>query len=98
MSKQFTPADVASHKDASSGMYIIIDENVYDVTGLSPFLPPPGRLPNYPFPSSPSKPFRLNFLAQVNARRRLRRRTPGRGQDPEARRGQGCDEAVLEIS
>jgi len=34
MSKQFTPADVASHKDASSGMYIIIDENVYDVTGF----------------------------------------------------------------
>ncbi|KUJ15880.1 cytochrome b5 [Mollisia scopiformis] len=34
MSKQFSTADVASHKDAESGMYIIIDENVYDVTGF----------------------------------------------------------------
>jgi len=34
MSKSFSPADVASHKDGSSGMYIIIDENVYDVTGF----------------------------------------------------------------
>jgi len=34
MSKSFSVADVASHKDASSGMYIIVDENVYDVTGF----------------------------------------------------------------
>jgi len=34
MSKQFTVADVASHKDADSGMYIIVDESVYDVTGF----------------------------------------------------------------
>lgn len=33
MSKSFSVADVASHKDADSGMYIIVDENVYDVTG-----------------------------------------------------------------
>lgn len=32
MSKSFSVADVASHKDADSGMYIIVDENVYDVT------------------------------------------------------------------
>jgi hypothetical protein len=37
MSKSFSVADVATHKDAESGMYIIIDENVYDVAGLSPF-------------------------------------------------------------
>lgn len=36
MSKTFSVADVASHKDAGSGMYIIVDENVYDVTGISP--------------------------------------------------------------
>lgn len=32
MSKQFTPADVATHKDADNGLYIIIDSGVYDVT------------------------------------------------------------------
>ena len=36
MSKSFSVADVATHKDGESGMYIIIDENVYDVAGLSP--------------------------------------------------------------
>jgi hypothetical protein len=36
MSKTFSVADVASHKDAGSGMYIIVDENVYDVTGICP--------------------------------------------------------------
>ena len=34
MSKSLSVADVASHKDADSGMYIIVDENVYDVTGM----------------------------------------------------------------
>ncbi|KAH6674425.1 cytochrome b5-like heme/steroid binding domain-containing protein [Tricladium varicosporioides] len=34
MSKQFSVADVAAHKDAEKGMYIIVDENVYDVTGF----------------------------------------------------------------
>ncbi|CZR60599.1 probable cytochrome b5 [Phialocephala subalpina] len=34
MSKQFSTSDVAEHKDADKGMYIIIDENVYDVTGF----------------------------------------------------------------
>ena len=32
MSKTFTPADVASHKSADTGMYIIVDNSVYDVT------------------------------------------------------------------
>ncbi|KAH8586693.1 cytochrome b5-like heme/steroid binding domain-containing protein [Bisporella sp. PMI_857] len=32
MSKQFTTADVASHKDADAGMYIIVDDGVYDIT------------------------------------------------------------------
>ncbi|PQE32866.1 cytochrome b5 protein [Rutstroemia sp. NJR-2017a WRK4] len=34
MSKTFSPSEVANHKDAENGMYIIIDENVYDVTGF----------------------------------------------------------------
>jgi len=34
MSKSFSVSDVASHKDADSGMYIIVDENVYDITGF----------------------------------------------------------------
>jgi cytochrome b involved in lipid metabolism len=38
MSKTFSVADVAEHKDAEKGMYIIVDENVYDVTGMSFFL------------------------------------------------------------
>lgn len=32
MSQSFTPADVASHNSADNGMYIIVDNNVYDVT------------------------------------------------------------------
>jgi len=47
MSKSFSVADVASHKDADSGMYIIIDDGVYDVTGASPFLL---SLPYHPSP------------------------------------------------
>ena len=34
MSKSFTPTDVADHKSADKGMYIIIDSNVYDVTNF----------------------------------------------------------------
>lgn len=34
MSKTFTPADVANHKSADSGMYIIVDDSVYDVTNF----------------------------------------------------------------
>lgn len=36
MSKTFTTAEVATHKDAASGMYIIVDTGVYDVTCASP--------------------------------------------------------------
>jgi hypothetical protein len=56
MSKTFSVADVAAHKDAENGMYIIVDENVYDVTGkIAPISPNPRSLspiPNIPFPSS----------------------------------------------
>ncbi|KAK4168915.1 putative cytochrome b5 protein [Cladorrhinum sp. PSN259] len=31
MSQQFTKAQVAEHKDEASGIYIIIDDGVYDV-------------------------------------------------------------------
>lgn len=34
MSKTFTPAEVASHKTADAGLYIIIDSSVYDVTNF----------------------------------------------------------------
>ncbi|KAF7954559.1 hypothetical protein EAE96_005679 [Botrytis aclada] len=34
MSKTFSPSEVAAHKDAENGMYLIIDENVYDVTNF----------------------------------------------------------------
>ncbi|KAL1958108.1 hypothetical protein VTO42DRAFT_5148 [Malbranchea cinnamomea] len=32
MSKTFTPAEVANHKTPEAGLYIIIDNAVYDVT------------------------------------------------------------------
>ncbi|TAQ83253.1 hypothetical protein B7494_g8422 [Chlorociboria aeruginascens] len=38
MSKTFSVADVASHKDADS-MFIIVDSGVYDVTGKSSPIP-----------------------------------------------------------
>lgn len=32
MSTQYTVADVAKHKDESNGMWIIVDNGVYDIT------------------------------------------------------------------
>ncbi|KAJ5946780.1 hypothetical protein N7454_003619 [Penicillium verhagenii] len=32
MSQSFTPADVAAHNNADKGLYIIVDNSVYDVT------------------------------------------------------------------
>ncbi|CAN8106031.1 unnamed protein product [Discula destructiva] len=34
MSKQFTTAEVAQHKDESNGMWIIVDTGVYDITNF----------------------------------------------------------------
>ncbi|CAZ81920.1 unnamed protein product [Tuber melanosporum] len=34
MAKTFTLADVSTHKDAENGLYIVIDEGVYDVTNF----------------------------------------------------------------
>ncbi|TVY29211.1 putative cytochrome b5 [Lachnellula hyalina] len=34
MSKTFSPAEVSTHKDAENGLYIIIDQGVYDVTAF----------------------------------------------------------------
>ncbi|KAK1754647.1 cytochrome b5-like heme/steroid binding domain-containing protein [Echria macrotheca] len=34
MSKTFTKTEVAAHKDEKEGMYIIIDDGVYDITGF----------------------------------------------------------------
>ncbi|QSZ36685.1 hypothetical protein DSL72_006566 [Monilinia vaccinii-corymbosi] len=34
MSKTFSLSEVAAHKDAEKGMYIVVDENVYDVTNF----------------------------------------------------------------
>ncbi|KAI5788480.1 cytochrome b5-like heme/steroid binding domain-containing protein [Geopyxis carbonaria] len=34
MSKEFKLSEVATHKDAEKGMYIIVDNGVYDVTGF----------------------------------------------------------------
>ncbi|KAK5658567.1 hypothetical protein OQA88_1960 [Cercophora sp. LCS_1] len=34
MSKTFTKAEVANHKDEKEGMYIIIDDGVYDVAAF----------------------------------------------------------------
>ncbi|KAI6248645.1 putative cytochrome b5 [Erysiphe necator] len=32
--KTFTTADVATHKDTDNGMYIIVDDGVYDITNF----------------------------------------------------------------
>lgn len=39
MSKQYTTAEVAQHKDEASGMWIIVDTGVYDVTSACHSLP-----------------------------------------------------------
>jgi hypothetical protein len=60
MSKTFSVADVAAHKDAESGMYIIVDENVYDVTGTLFLLPPPPHSPTLSPATSPSHTISLS--------------------------------------
>lgn len=35
MSKQYTTADVAQHKDEANGMWIIVDTGVYDITSMT---------------------------------------------------------------
>ncbi|PHH59979.1 hypothetical protein CDD81_2338 [Ophiocordyceps australis] len=32
MSQKFTPAEVSKHKDADNGIWLIVENNVYDVT------------------------------------------------------------------
>lgn len=45
MSKQYTTAEVAQHKDEASGMWLIVDTGVYDVTSTCHLrLPSPGAL------------------------------------------------------
>jgi len=39
MSKTFTKAEVANHKDEKEGMYIIVDDGVYDITSAYSPLP-----------------------------------------------------------
>ena len=41
MSNQYSVADVAKHKDESNGMWIIVDNGVYDITSEQ-FPPPAG--------------------------------------------------------
>lgn len=57
MSKTFTKADVATHKDEAAGMYIIIDNGVYNITGTP--LPPPilSTTPTSNHPPPPSADF-----------------------------------------
>lgn len=47
MSKSFSTADVAAHKSPEEGMYIIVDDGVYDVTSMS-------SLPSLLYPSPPT--------------------------------------------
>lgn len=56
MSQQFTPADVAQHNNPEKGLYIIVDSNVYNVTG-KPTCPAA-------FPSS-NQPCALDFIYNI---------------------------------
>ena len=60
MSKSFSVAEVGEHINADKGLYIIVDENVYDITSKEkkfcnsiPFI----------FPSSSLAQILLDFLA-----------------------------------
>jgi len=96
MSKTFSVADVAAHKDANAGMYIIVDENVYDVTGS--YFPSSFPFRNHPIPlQHPHTTLQRKGRAD-SIGNRIRRRTPRRVENSEEGSGQGRDEAVLEIS
>lgn len=58
MSEQtFTTADVAKHRDEENGFWLIVENNVYDVTSaFLPLSPPcPAPHPSVAFPRSPSQ-------------------------------------------
>lgn len=52
MSQTYTTADVAKHKDAENGFWLIVENDVYDVTSKDipslPTMPPAARLPSRP--------------------------------------------------
>ena len=76
MSKTFTAAEVAAHKDAEAGLYIIIDENVYDVSSE--------------FPDMADMRHGIDGFEALADDCRVRGRTSGRREDLEARGWQGC--------
>lgn len=84
MSQQFTPADVAKY-NGEKGIYIIVDSGVYNVTGN--------------FLLSLLTPFVFSIITESRSDRkhRIPKRAPRRSQDPQARRRQGRQQAVLEI-
>lgn len=51
--KQFTVQEVSEYKDASKGLYIIVDANVYDVTSQSSSLPTLHTAPAHGPPQQP---------------------------------------------
>jgi len=106
MSKQYTKAEVAQHK-GENGMFIIVDDGVYDVAGM--FSPSPcvysgrrRRTPDVCLETDSATQARRGRDAErkqrlTDANRRLRRRPPGRRKDPQARGRQGRHQAVLEV-
>jgi len=84
MSKTFTQADVASHNKPND-LYIIVDEDVYDLTAFQD--EHPGTYPSPPQPQFPS-PRERGGLTPCNNRRK---------ENPHPCSRQRCLEAVLEI-
>jgi hypothetical protein len=86
MSKTFTQADVASHNKPND-LYIIVDEDVYDLTAFQD--EHPGTYPSPPLPN-PNSHLQITRggLTSCNNRRK---------ENPHPRSRQRCLEAVLEI-
>lgn len=87
MSETYTVSDVQKHKTEADGMWIIVENNVYDITSM--FFPPPvshGALARFgPTCSSDG------FISRVPPR------TPWRRPHPQAIRGQERNQGVLEV-
>lgn len=98
MSKSFSKKEVADHKTEADGIYIIVDDGVYDVTSeYNVFAQMEIRSSRRLLTHASLSTGQNDGLLTVISLSRVHRRAPGRLQDSEAHGWKGLDKTVLEI-